>query len=114
MANNQISNVNIENARIIFRNFSGKEGKYNHEGDRNFGVIIDDAALARQMADDGWNVRILKARDEDEEPRFWLPVKVDFDHIPPKVIMVTRRAPRGTPLDEESGDRSEEHTSELQ
>lgn len=100
MAYKQIDNIVISNARIIFRNFSGKETKFNRAGNRNFCVIIDDPDQARALADDGWNVRILSPRDEDEEPTHYIPVAVSFNNIPPKVYMVTRN--KKTPLDEES------------
>lgn len=93
-------NIIIENARIIFRNFSGEETKFNRAGDRNFCVIIDDPDYAQQLTDDGWNVRILQPRDEDEQPKHYLQVAVSFKNIPPKVMMITRR--NKVQLDEES------------
>lgn len=95
-----IPNIMIENAHILFRNFSGKETRYNREGNRNFCVIIDDPDKAQKLAEDGWNIRILAPRDEDEEARHYIQVAVSFKNIPPKVVLVTRRAQ--TPLDEES------------
>lgn len=84
------NSVIMENVRIIFRNFAGKEGMYNREGDRNFCVLLDHET-AEQMARDGWNIKTLKARDEDEEDRPYLQVSVNFKGRPPRVVMITSR-----------------------
>lgn len=100
MAYKNIDNIIIENAHIMFRNFSGKESKYNRAGSRNFCVIIEDADQARMLEEDGWNVRMLPPRDDEEQPRHYIQVQVSFERIPPKVYLITKRAK--TSLDEES------------
>ena len=92
--------LTLENARILFRNFSGKETKYNREGNRNFCVILDDPDLVMRLQDEGWNVRVLRPRDEDEEPRYYIQVALSYRNIPPKVYLVTKA--NKTLLDEES------------
>ena len=68
----------IVDAEIGFRNFAGKESQYNPEGNRNFCVFIDDSEFAHELMNDGWNVRWTKPRNEDDEPRAYMPVKVAF------------------------------------
>lgn len=94
------NNIVIENGHIIFRNFSGAETKFNRAGNRNFCVFIEDREQARVLADDGWNVKTLAARDEDEDEKNYIQVTVSYANIPPKVYMVTNRTK--TLLDEES------------
>src|SRR4029077_17814227 len=95
----QDNTVLMEGVKIIFRNFAGKEGQYNREGDRNFAVLLDDD-VANAMAEDNWNGKWLKARgrDEEETPQAYLPVTISYKGRPPRVVMITSRG--RTNLDE--------------
>ena len=98
--------LQIDEARIIHKNFSGVATKYNREGDRNFSVVIPDSTLpsGQDIADalikDGWNVRIKPSRYEDDGPFMYLPVKVKFNDRGPTVYLKTGKALNK--LDEES------------
>lgn len=71
--------LEIENARIIFRNFAGVGSKYNREGDRNFAVIIPNEEIKNELVENGWNVKIKPPREDGEEPFMYLPVKIKFN-----------------------------------
>ena len=82
----------IENARILYRNFKGEESAYNRKGDRNFCVIIDDPEFAKKLIKDGWNIKYTNPKeDSDYDPVPYLPVRVNFDVMPPNVFTVTRK-----------------------
>ena len=89
----------VEDARLVFRNFSGKEGQYNREGDRNFSVILDPEA-AQEMLADGWNVKFLASREDGEPDTPYIQVAVNFSNRPPRVVMITSTA--RTHLNEDS------------
>jgi hypothetical protein len=92
-------NISIENAKIHFRNFSGKAGKYNGEGSRNFCVFLE-TKLAKMLEQDGWNVRWLQPKDDQEDLQAYLQVAVKYGKIPPKIIMMSSNGK--TILDEET------------
>lgn len=84
--------VTIEDARIAFRNFAGKEDKYNRAGDRNFAILLTSEA-AKTLEDAGWNVKSLPARDDDEgaEAQPYIQVAVSYKVRPPRIILLTSR-----------------------
>ena len=79
--------LQIEDARIIYRNFGGEASKYNREGDRNFAVIIPNQEICDQLTAEGWNVKIKPPRDEDDTPFMFLPVKVKYNNRGPNIYV---------------------------
>ena len=92
--------LQIDDAKIIFKNFEGRGDKFNREGDRNFSLLIEDPDTADALIKEGWNVRIKDGRDEDDGPFMRLPVKVKFTDYGPSVYLKT--GDRMNKLDEES------------
>ena len=103
--------LEINDARICFRNFKGAADKYNKEGDRNFALIIAGGTLddgkriqdltAEEMAEAlmsdtnrfgvGWNVKIKAPREEGDEPFIYLPIKVKFNDRGPTAYLRSGR-----------------------
>lgn len=81
--------LQIDDARIIYRNFAGRGDKYNREGDRNFAVLIPDEKLANELVERGWNVKIKPPREDGDTPFMFLPVKVKFNDRGPNVYLKT-------------------------
>ncbi len=83
--------LQIDDARIIYRNFAGRGDKYNREGDRNFAVLIPDEEIADELTRRGWNVKVKPPREEGDTPFMYLPVKVKFNDRGPSVYLRTGR-----------------------
>ena len=81
--------LQIDDARICYKNFKGEAGKFNREGDRNFSVVIPNRDLADKLVDEGWNVKIREPRTEEEDEFITLPVKVKFNDIGPHIYVRT-------------------------
>ena len=92
-------NIIIENARIGFRNFSGEEGKFNPKGKKNFCVFLD-YDLGLTLEEDGWNVRWLDPKDEEDTPTPYMQVAVSYNNIPPAILLISGK--NKTRLDDET------------
>ena len=81
-------NVVLEGVRIIFRNFSGEETKFNREGNRNFVVVLPED-IGRELAEKGWNVKFREPREEGDPIEAQLQVTVGFRGRPPKILLIS-------------------------
>lgn len=93
------NNVTLEGVRIVYRNFEGKQDKYNEEGNRNFAIVLDDEQYEKFLAD-GWNVKRKPSKEEGEGYFNTFPVKVNFKgRRPPRLVLITSKG--RTSLDED-------------
>ena len=92
--------LEIEDARIIYRNFEGVASKFNREGDRNFAVIVPNDKIKDILVEAGWNVKIKPPRDEEDTPFMFIPVKVKFNNRGPAAYL--RSGETVTRLNEET------------
>ena len=81
--------LQIEDARIIYRNFTGVGSKFNREGDRNFSVIIPNQEICDELIEAGWNVKIKPPREDGEDPFMFLPVKIKFNNRGPAAYVIS-------------------------
>lgn len=95
--------LQIDDARIVYRNFSGKASMYNREGDRNFSVVIPNRDIADELIDAGWNVKVKPPREDGDEPFIHLPVKIKFNGRGP--IVYIRSGKAMVKLDEDTIDQ---------
>lgn len=88
----------VEDAQLIWKNFSGNPTLFNAEGGkRTFNVVLDKKT-ADIMAADGWNVKCKPAgvpAEDDEadidvnEEFCYIEVTVGYKVRPPKIVLIT-------------------------
>lgn len=89
----------FEDARIIWRNFSGENSQW--EKDRTFTVVLTKEE-ADILSEEGWNVGF-RQKDPEDDPLYFLKVKVGFDgKRPPKLIQLSSLSKRQTVITERS------------
>jgi hypothetical protein len=99
--------IAIDDTRFIFKtNFSGDPERDRFGSDaRKANVIIPNEEQARELADMGFNVKVTKPREGQEEdfvPTAFVPIRVNYDsYYPPKVYLVSGNA-EPVLLDEET------------
>lgn len=92
-------NLVVEGAKINFRNFAGKPGKFNAKGNRNFCIFLE-SEVGEKLAGDGWNIRWLAPKDENDAKIAYLQIAVAYNNFPPNIYLVTKK--NKTLLNEES------------
>lgn len=99
--------IAIENTKFIFRtNFSGDPDRDTYGSDaRRANVIIPDIEQAQYLIDQGFNVKVTKPREGEEDgfvPEYFVAIGVNYDsNWPPKIYLVSGDADPVL-LDEES------------
>ena len=97
-------NIILEGVRLAFRNFSGNEGLYNKEGDRNFCVLLtpEQEEKVRKLAPE-LRIKELKPREEGDLPQPYIEINVYYPKAgskgrPPEVVLITDK------IDQETGE----------
>lgn len=86
----------VEDARLIWTNFSGAPTPYNADGGKKTFNVVLDKKTADKMAEDGWNVKCKPAGvpadegdDGIEEEFCYIEVTVGYKIRPPKIVIIT-------------------------
>ena len=91
--------VTLRGVKLFWKNFEGRKGRFNQEGNRNFHIQLD-MDVAKEMEADGWNIRWEDPREEGDSPTAHIKVKVSFDNYPPRILM--KIGDKITPLGQDS------------
>lgn len=95
----------VEDARIMYPNFSGREKQYNKAGDKNFvlafteGELLESGLTIDELTAEGWNVKPSKRNNEYDSPEYTLAVSISNEYFP---MVQMHNGKVGKRLDEKS------------
>ena len=79
--------LSIDDARILWPNFSGTKDQFKTDGKKGFNLLLDEEQAA-QLKAQGWNVKD-KLNKSTNGAYYILPVEVRFDKKPPNVVVIS-------------------------
>lgn len=83
--------MQVNNAKITWRNFSGK--KFNDPSRRSFGLIIPHPDIARELEARGWPINHRPSNNPGDPDILIMPVKFQFNDFPPIIRFKAIDAP---------------------
>ena len=85
---NNDKNAVLKNVDIKFRNFAGAEKKFNPAGRRSFCIFLEPE-IAQDMAKDGWNIKKLVPKDDDDIEVPYIQVFVSDKYYPTRIYLIS-------------------------
>lgn len=79
--------IEISNAKILWKNFTGELGFYNKEGGRNFCLVLSDDASVNFFKQNGYSVAVKSSGVEVGEFIRYLKVKLKFNNGKPIITL---------------------------
>lgn len=90
----RVDDIIIRDARVRYRNFSGRADNYTPAGLRNFTIFLDDD-FANELSNEGWNIKWkVSKKYPDNPPQAQLKVAVSYRQTPPNIVSITARGRR--------------------
>lgn len=84
-----IDDVELENINVKwnFSHFDGRADMYNEAGNHDFVIVLPED-IARQMQEDGWNVKEKEPYEEGDPPEWHLQVKISYKFEDPRIFLI--------------------------
>lgn len=86
------TNLIVENAMIVWTNFAGEPTRFNPQGGKRYFSLVIPEDFAKELMDQGWNIKARQPKDEDDDVLYTTEVIVNMDSgWPPYVCLCSER-----------------------